>query len=359
MLDHVNWYLVELERRLRGCRSAQSTTDLLLETRAHLDERIEELTNKGLDPVTAAKCALADFGDPDSVVRAYSGSLGVSSTVFRFWIGLASVAALAALALLAYALCVPRDANFGLIAFLTVVAVAAPVVPAARARRWTSIPVIALTLVAGSMSSLWIAANTTSFEWNGQNRVLFEGERVREVRARADWLAAYDREFPVVQAWRAERNGPRGDDRLKSLFGNGEFLVPVKGAWASFDTSGGLPGHGYGRRPRMSTLGPEEQRRYALIPYPTFADARTAWLTNGDDYAAWLKEKGRAVRAEANALANPRATTFGERWWWMGGPLLAACAFGSLIALLANGLAVALADAGRWRRRVRWRRALG
>lgn len=61
MLDYTNWYLVELERRLRGVHRSD---ELITETKVHLEERMDELLSKGFDRTTASRMAIADFGDP-------------------------------------------------------------------------------------------------------------------------------------------------------------------------------------------------------------------------------------------------------------------------------------------------------
>lgn len=365
MLDHVNWYLVELEQRLRGRRSAQATTDMLLETRAHLDERVAELTAKGLDPSSAAKAALADFGDPDSVVRAYAGALGVRRTGYGVATILASLSGAIAVGLLGWVLVTHDDGAslYPYALFATFVAGLIAAGLALRTRRWTTLPVVGVAMVTALVVSLYLSAQSAHVIFGSEQRVYFEPVRQAELDARHRWLAAYDTDFARVQEWRANRNSPKGDRIIEDHWGSASRWyygyaapVPSPGFWA--DRNRALPRLAGERLPRLLPFA-NQPKGYRLEWFGTPAAAKEVWLHAADGYAAFLKAERESVSGELAALNNPAPTSFGWRWTQMGAPLVAVTGVGCLFLLLVNGLVVAWLDLAGRRRRLAWRRQLG
>ena len=73
MRDYIAWYLVELRRRLSSHDSQKEVEDLILETRTHLQESIDDMTARGIHEEAAVKSAIIDFGPPAAVAAATKG----------------------------------------------------------------------------------------------------------------------------------------------------------------------------------------------------------------------------------------------------------------------------------------------
>ncbi|MCW5591361.1 MAG: hypothetical protein KIS74_04645 [Burkholderiales bacterium] len=359
MLDHVNWYLVELEQRLRNRRSAQATTDMLLETRAHLDERVAELTAKGLDPTSAAKAAITDFGDPDAVVRAYSGSLGVRPIAYRVWLIVAALLALCGVEWLGAELLNPERSYPGstYIFLCWVLAGTIPALLALRTRRWASVPVVAVGMAAALLGSIYTAASSAFIEWNGERRVMHEPVRAFEAAARMRWVRAFDADMARIEAWRAAPAGATGDRLLQDLIAGSNYVAPVRVGGYPWDRRQALPSLAGSRAEPLRPL--SYHPGYVLNAFGSFNAAKAQWLQTGDAYANFLRTERETVRAELLATSTPIIVPFGERWLAMGAPLATVSGLASLLILLANGLAIGWVDLVRQRRRSGWRRQVG
>lgn len=358
MLNHIDWYLVELERRLRNRRSAQSVVDFLVETRAHLDERVEELAGKGLDRVSACKAALADFGDPDSVVAAYSGPAGMSRRALT--IGNVTTSVIAATLVLT--ICgwigqriVFANGSFSGVLVAPWIVAALVLVLAWRSRTWVSVPVCITGLAAALIGGAWASSSVQVISIDGERIITSAGAVPGQIEARRTWRQDFDRDFAKIQSWRATRTTAAGDAILKELMTD-QFLAPyltMSGSRARMLPSskefGDLVGE-YGRNYEVVV---------ALLPTLNFKSAKEEWLSQGDRYAASLQAKREKVDKELLALENPVPTSWSERWLMVGLPILGAAICGSLILTLLNGVVVALVDLRRVRRSVAWRRQVG
>ena len=358
MLNHIDWYLVELERRLRNRRSAQSVVDFLVETRAHLDERVEELAGKGLDRVSASKAALADFGDPDSVVAAYSGSAGMS----RRALTLGKVVTSAIAAGLVLTICgwigqriVFANGSFSAVLVAPWIVAALVLVLAWRSRTWVAVPVCLAAVAAALIGGAWAASNVQVVSIDGERVITNTGAMPGQIAARHAWIRDFDRDFAKIQSWRATRTTAAGDAILKELITD-QFLAPYRtmsGSRARMLPSskefGDLVGD-YGRNYEVVV---------ALLPTPNFKSAKEEWFAEGDRYAASLQFKRAKLDKELVALENPIPTSWGERWQLFGLPVLGSATIGSIILALLNAVVVALVDLRRVRRSVAWRRQVG
>lgn len=331
MLDHLNWYLVELERRLRKRRTAQDTADFLLETRSHLEERVEDLVSKGMDRASAAKAALADFGDPDSVVRSYSGSMGMSSKVFGLWVAIACIPVVGFL--LGVAFWMAKQSNFvdsPFAALLSMPYIALAIVAglAWRTRRWVAGYVGVVGVVVSAFASAWLVSSIAFIDLKGESFVVNRASREDQITARQQWLATYDKDFATIQRWRAIRNTPEGDVILAKMLSGTRALAPYP--------SGRGWGTGFRERMLVSDVhaedklliryrssGPSSQRMfsdrvYFLNPCYDFKMAKQMWMSEVDNYVVFLKLERISVLDEVYALSTPLAASWGERWQGWG-----------------------------------------
>jgi len=358
VLNHIDWYLVELERRLRRRRSAQATTDFLVETREHLEERTRELMAKGLDRVSAVKASLSDFGDPDSVVAAYSGATGLSRQVLLVSTVLTSLIAVAFVGLIC--LWIGNTVTFVNGSFTIVLAlpwiVAALVLGLAlRTRLWIAVPVCLSTIAAALLGGVWAASNVQLVANGGETYAVSAGAVGRQLEARRQWVREFDRDFVRIQSWRGARNAPQSDALLKVLIGP-ECLAPARTAWnyhARLLPSSKLGSDG------LEEYGPRPSVIVALIPTGNFKVAKQMWREEVDRYAAELKAKRKAVDVEIASLESPLEATWVQRWQRVGLAPVSFSLFGSLVLLTLNGLAVGFVDIRRARRTVMWKRLVG
>ncbi len=358
MLNHIDWYLVELERRLRRRRSAQATTDFLVETREHLEERTRELMAKGLDRVSAVKASLADFGDPDSVVAAYSGATGLSRKVLIISVVLTcllSIALVGSVSVWIGNTIILRSGLLTTVLALPWIVAALVLGLALRTRLWIAVPVCLSAIAAALLGGAWAASNVQLFANNGETYAVSASMVAKQLEARRQWVGAFDRDFPRIQAWRAGRNAHYGDALLKELMGP-ECLAPARTAWnyhARLLPSSKLGSDGldeYARRPSAIV---------ALIPTGSFKVAKQMWIEEVDRYAAALKTKRAAIDAEIESIESPLDATWIQKWQRVGLAPVSFSLFGSFVLLILNGLAVGFVDIRRARRTVMWKRLVG
>ena len=362
MLDYLNWYLVELERNLRGRRSAQANAEFLLESRNHLEERVEELASKGIDRQAATKAAILDFGDPASVAQGFRGGAGLSKTAYRLAIAIAVVLAFAIVPAFCVAMVdVPNIHETSWVSGLIAASwFSFPVMGwlVWRTRKWSTLPVVGLTLGLALLASLIFTANTGLISLNGENLHVFLPQRQAQIDARADWLSRYDSDYAKLQAWRAsDRKSAAADALLKELAGR-EFKAPVFYNSASMQSEPVLPSDARGGMTIWAQR--DFGMKFRMESYFGGLDAaRSVWQVNADGYAAFLKKQHQRVEAELLAFQNLQPSSFSERWMRHGWQPVAIVGFGSLFALLLNGAILLFGDLAGSVRRYRWRRLVG
>lgn len=361
MLDYISWYLVELERKLRNRRSSQAVADLIVETRAHLEENASELIAKGLDRSSATKAAVADFGDPDSVVRTYAGAFGVPMGARWFWIILASL--LFSLPLVNSIFFSIDERIIGptlMLALFLAPFAAIPIVFAlsVRTRRWVGLPIAGLVISVGLVCSLWITASIGIMTIQGTSKFFYMPTRKRQIEDREAWLARLDQDFSKLQTWRANRNSLLGDQALLALCANrGEYRAPVP-VWS--EDSRSLPSDTpENTNPKMWSYLNQTGVGARLQNWPDFKSAREVWIQNGDKYAVMLKSVRADMTLEIATIRAIRPTPWSERWSLIGHYPIMMAGFISLVALLMNGLTIFLLDLHTRHRRTRWRRQIG
>ncbi|MBX3118721.1 MAG: hypothetical protein KF784_06620 [Fimbriimonadaceae bacterium] len=69
MANYISWYLVELERRLKGKLPTRKVIELQSEVEDHLRLSAEEVQRQGVEPMLAERLAIESFGNPRQFVH--------------------------------------------------------------------------------------------------------------------------------------------------------------------------------------------------------------------------------------------------------------------------------------------------
>lgn len=362
MLDHLSWYLVELEQKLRGKRSGEATANLLVEAKAHIEEHASELAAKGIDREAAIKSAIADFGSPEMVSRAYAGARPMSSRAFRLWIG---AIASASLFVLPWLVASPGDVmGFGDplrqtdFLYIPAAMVAATALLAWRTRRWVAPQVATLTILAALGMVTYFGANTIRVRMNGSERLAYSPRIEQEAKSREAWLKAYEREKLLVgQIVRAPAGAHVLEQTLKEQ--RRGWLAPLRVSSYIYTPNLSLIGGKELRGPLWTTDPFRKSEVYHLLETSTLQDAEKSWAANGLAYQKFLAEVAEEVRSELAAFREPIPSSMAERWRELAVVPMACTITVSLFAILLNGLVLAFGDGvDRWRR-FAWRRQLG
>lgn len=364
MLDHLSWYLVELEQKLRGKRSGEATANLLVEAKAHIEEHASELAAKGIDREAAIKCAIADFGSPEVVSRAYAGARPMSSRAFRLWIG---AIASASLFVLPWLVASPGDVmGFGDplrqtdFLYIPAAMVAATAVLAWRTRRWVAPQVATLTILAALGMVTYFGANTIRVRINSNERLAYAPGLGTQVQVREAWLDRYAQEKPIVDHIVSAPAGAGTAALEQTLKEQGRgWVAPVPMSRYGFTADVSLL---WGHRPMGPRWATDRFRNgavYGLMEWPTLEDAARTWAANGQAYQKSLAGEAEEVRSELAAFREPIPSSMAERRRELAVVPMACTITVSLFAILLNGLVLAFGDGvDRWRR-FAWRRQLG
>lgn len=367
MLDHLSWYLVELEQRLRGRRSGEATTNFLLETRSHLEEHADDLVSRGVDRATAVKSAIADFGSPAYVAGGFIGRRPMSRKMYWFLIAVVALIG----SLMVPALIVASNGVAGVFDpvsrldfFYTplfgLIAVAAL---AYRTRRWVA-PAVCVFVTGFTLAALsFFAANTREVRIHGNSRLVYAPSMPKEIVLRSQWLASYSVDTPKLQHMLQRPAGATLDAIVQSemkVEGEG-YLVPTK-AFASyyrFITNRSLISSYNQPRAGWYPLEYGNHAGFILSTVPDLKSAVKMWDEQGAEYSAFLKQRAADLRSEVAALSAPLDTKMAQRWQELCVVPLATIGMFFLVAVAVNGLTLLLRDAvDRWRR-YSWRRQLG
>lgn len=356
MLDYISWYLVELERRLRRKRSARATTDLLIETRAHLEEHASELVAKGMDKVMAERMAVAEFGDPQSVANAVLGHGFLS----RRTLGILSVAfAICGFGLVVaplYGMINPNSSPVLTKALLALpcIAIAAMAWTGFRTGRWLSIVASVILIGLSGLTSLWITSKIQLFNLAGDTLYVYEPDRANQIENRSAWLTQARSEFAKVQEWRADRKSPLADQKLSKIIeASGSFFAPV-----AVSSNGDRKLIQPFQR-QIPSFFPTYGMKFNMNRYDQFKFAKEVWSNNGDPYAKYLKKEIAAVEKEQLALTSIVPTPWSMRWDHIGKWQLTLGTALSMILIVVNGLSKIFGELLNRTRRNRWRKQVG
>jgi hypothetical protein len=342
----------------------------LLETRSHLEERVEDLVGKGMDRSSACKAAVADFGDPDSVVDAYWGRKPLSKKGYWGWL-IAAVLFAGAMGgpfnALIFETFQPIGISFiPVFTLLPFLAVCIVIWLAWRTRTWASLWVGAGAIVCGLLGSVFTAGRTEIVPTRYQQRLMSKSQIPGEIADRQAWLTAYRTDFERIQAWRQARaeKATNADKLLQALASNDgqysfrdSYLAPVPNYWGGGLTT--LLPSTYTTGISTVSLLDDSDRRYSLTHWGGFKAAKDVWNQNGDGYAEYLKSVRTRVEAEIGLLQHLPPSSRWERFKLIAGPTVGASVSGALVLITVNGLILGLgAGRQRYRRNV-WRRQLG
>lgn len=360
MLDHINWYLVELERHLRRRRSAQATADMLVETRAHLHEHASELIARGMDPVTAAKAAVADFGSPSSVLQAYSGAAGMSVRTYRALIALAA-ALLSSLVVAVYVFIFsPLSMQSAVIWLTTIPWLSIPIVlwVGFRVKRWIALPVAAVSLAFSLAAGLWATSKAEIVMLGGESRMIYMPSVEKQIKLRNEWLARAKIDHDLIQEWRSSADPVKRESLLRKFALQGNTAVaPV--SYGFFRTRI-LPSDYAGRHEHFTPYVEDRwPRDLSMNTFPELKLAKDVWIAQGDQYVAFLKRRIDDVTKEADALGSIQPQPWSEKVGTITAAPVLMVGTASLILLCGNGLAILAAGLLATSRRQRWRRQLG
>lgn len=349
MLNYVDWYLVELNRHLEGRLDSDRVESFLAEVRAHLDDRILELTQQGAAPRSAERVAVREFGDPHVIAASALGGTAVTArTVRRGVLLAASSGSLLSIAFLLAIIESPRVHETALISWL--LWGSAPALPligylAIRSRRWVAVPTIALALAFTFVLSVFMAFTTRPFRIGSEVGHVFTPTLKRELADIDGWLAAYETDTAKMRQWQ-QTSDP---SLLDQLIGNDPWLAPTSSAGRRT-----LPSH-----PRSGSYNPVRgEVNLALAPFETQAEARLVWVYNLEMYLRFLHIQQDHVLVERRALSNLLPSTPWSQWQAVGGALMLISGLGSLLALLINGAVLAVLGTQSALRRRRWLRQL-
>lgn len=349
VLNYVDWYLVELNRHLEGKLDPDRVESLLVEIRAHLEEKILELTQQGASLRSAERAAVREFGEPHVIAASALVGTGLTATTVRRGVLLAaSLGSLLSLAILLAIIESPRVHQTTLISWLLWgSALALPLIGylAMRSRQWVAVPAAALALAFTLVLSVFMAFTTRPFRIGGEVGHVFTPTLGRELADIDGWLAAYETDTAKMRQWQ-QTNDP---SLLDHLMGHDPWCAPTSAVVRRT-----LPGH-----PRSGSFNPVRGGiPMALVPFDSQTEARNVWASNLELYLRFLEVQRDHVVVERRALSNLLPSTPWSQWQAVGGALMLVIGCGSLLALLINGSVLALLAMQSSLRRRQWMRQL-
>lgn len=349
VLNYVDWYLVELNRHLEGKLDPDRLESLLVEIRAHLEEKILELTQQGASLRSAERAAVREFGDPHVIAASALGGTGLTAKMVRRGVLLAaSLGSMLSLAFLLAIIESPRVHQTTLISWLLWgSALALPLIGylAMRSRQWVAVPAAALALAFTLVLSVFMAFTTRPFRIGGEVGHIFTPTLGRELADIDGWLAAYETDTAKMRQWQQTND----QSLLDQLMGHEPWYAPTSSAGRRT-----LPSH-----PRSGSYNPvRDEVNLALAPFETQAEARLVWVYNLEMYLRFLEVQRDHVVVERRALSNLLPSTPWSQWQAVGGAFMLIIGCGSLLALLINGLILAVFGVQSSLRRRQWMRQL-
>lgn len=372
MRDLVAWYIVELRRRLTSVDPQSRVEDFLLETRTHIGEAVDEMTSRGISEDDATKAAITDFGHPSLVASAFRGRRHMSPLTYWVLIAIVFLSAVPAIVQVVSsstdnALGYWHVSSFDFGAASAVVFGAIALI-AYYSRRWCSVPVIAASLVLVSAVGGWFVNRTNAYAMQEGSRefvMLSPTAAELQVESRLDWINEHDRVVPMLQSLIHAPKGADPEARLSLVVDETYgYAVPMDMGARSYSTyfayAPELPGVA-SPRPQsgfVRWIGIEQTvaPRYTLVSQRDKIAALAAWEMYGDAYLEQLRAQRSLAEREAEKFKAPASVATGYVLGRLIWTPLAIVALYSLVALLANGLALIASDAAVSLRRMRWKR---
>lgn len=354
MLDYVNWYLVELERRLRHHRGS---SDLVLETRSHLEERVADLVAKGYDRGEATKRAIVEFGPPEEIVRGAVGFRAMSGWAYLLWsilLGLAMVSWLPA----SFANMLGRGPYNDGSTYLTGPAIALILVSilTLRFRNWVGMT--ACVAAAGfAICGAFIAAGMGTpvhVPNQGQTTFVAFAAMPQQIEMREQWYAKSGVELASLNAAFAKKEWatlldssdepPFWGPSTNELSNGSPRVLPsdMRAMWPA----------------AWIRLGPTTFGHFGLSGYYRREDAMLAWTKTGKEYLAGVEAHRADLALEIDTLKAPTKAGYLERFAFISRGIFSTLFLFVPFILLANWTILGVGHALRKSRSRAWRRGL-
>ena len=355
MRDYIAWYLVELRRRLKGVEPRQRVEDFLLETRAHLGDAIEDMTERGIPEDAATKSAIADFGHPALVAQAFQGRMRMSPGLY--WSLVAAVVLLALPVLVQVVASSTDNAlggvhsgsfNFGSAVAFILCGIGALAI---ASRKWCSLPIAVAGLAITASVGFWFMNNTRAYAIeDGTDRFALLSDKTakEQVSIREEWLKEYETEVPKL-SFALQDTSEGADHRLAALvqLHPGYYSYPLGNAYVGYmsyyETPKPVPSiSSYSVRSRSPFIALEEARTrvHYMSEGNDRAEALKSWRASGPQYLASLSEQAARLAREKTAFLRPASVAKGEVISRLFYAPLAIIALFSLLGVLINGVAI-------------------
>lgn len=358
MLDYTNWYLVELERRLRGVHRSD---ELITETKVHLEERTDELLRKGFDRITASRMAIADFGDPAALVWSAKHRAFPSRNAAIGWsivVGLLLVSWMPASFMQTFGLGRYEEAvNYLLGPFIALVLTLFFV---ARYRVWFAVWAMGVALSVSLVATLFGAATGTPLNVPGSGQTTFVA------------YSAMPAQLKVRERWLNKSEGEIAN--LTALLKNAKAGKP--GAWDAlvgpkepYFSPAQYERYGYGAQILPSDMSERWPNIWIRLGATTFGpwgmsgyyfrhDAIAAWKKLGDAYLAGVRAHQADVEEEIAILRNPPEVGFVNRFAFVAMGIFSLTLMLGLPMLLMNAIVLAIGGLIRRGRLLVWRKSI-
>lgn len=355
MLDYVNWYLVELEHRLRHHRDS---SDLILETRSHLEERVDDLMTKGFDRSEATKRAIAEFGDPDEIANQAIGFRRMSTRALVLWsiaLGLAMVSWLPAM----FAQMLGRGPYDDASTYLTGPAITLIVVSilTIRFRNLIGVTTCAAAACFAICGALIAAGMGTPVHVPNHGQTTFVGFAAmpQQIEMREQWLAKSAVELAALNVAFAKRDWPTllGTQKYPPFWGpNSNELSYGSPRVLISDMTAVWPA-------TWIRLGPSTFGRHSVSAgFYRREDAIQAWNKLGKEYLAGVEAHRRSLALEVETLKAPTRFTYFQRLTFVTMGIFALLCVTAPFILLANLTILGVSHVLRKSRSRAWRRKL-
>jgi hypothetical protein len=372
MRDYVAWYLIELRRRLVNVEPQSRVEDFLLETRAHLHESIEDMTERGVPEVDATKSAITDFGQPSLVAAAFRGKRRMRDGVYWVLVCILFFMSIPAIVQMVRSATDNAMGYWHVLLFDFGIAVGAVIAGISLlgffSRRWCVVPVAMACLIATTVVGVWFTNTTRPYasEPGTERFVLLDRRSAKgQVEYRDKLIDAIDEVVPKIEHDLSRPMGAEMSEMLRPTHGLYTFPYGVgTSKYSSFHAyTIDLPffesswiERSTGHRP--ISLAESKAPEYVMGQTTDINVARQAWDKHGAAYVATLKEAKLKAQREREWFRSPIEVQSGAVMSrLLLAPIALVSAF-SLITALANAFAILLSDLRLAVARRRWKRML-
>lgn len=358
MLDYTNWYLVELERKLRGVHRSD---DLITETKVHLEERTDELLSKGFDRTTASRMAIADFGDPAAIAwsarqRAFPSRK--SAIGWSIVAGLLLVSWMPASFMQTFGIGRYEEAINYLLG--PIIALVLTLFFVARYRVWFAVWALGVALCISLVASLFGAATGTPLNVPGSGQTTFVAYSAMpgQVRVREHWLEKSEPEIAKLTTLLADAKAGKSVAWDALLGSKGPYFSPVQYERYGYGAQILPSDHNERWQNIWIRLGPTTFGQWGLSFYYPRDAAVDAWKKSGDAYLSGIRAHQSEVKEEIALLANPPEVGFANRFTFVAMGMFSLTLMLGLPMLLLNTALIAISGLIRKTRVLVWRKTI-